>query len=488
MNHSNKFLFCPDITINTECASRSPLSVVSKKENSSDFDTESETHTENALFNTAIPEKHYKKQAQLSLIPLSYTDIMVKMLGDYKLKSENCMENGSYNKCISYCNKYIWVNPYQSKIYILKAEAYIKLMDYKSAINNYKQALVFLKIENVNRVKEISEKLSVVYFFYSIFLNNTHQFDKALENINFSIKIDPNNETFVFQCILYLINSKQYDKCIKLISLKIKEHPNNDKYHLMRASLHLKKNEHTLAYYNLKECLKIKNNQAAVNLLLQIINFSKKFYKSARDFYIEMKFKKSLVNIKLAISLNPECIKYYLLNAILLYKCGNYKESIHEFDNIIKNYDPDDPKYNLTILKSAHTMINVAMNAYSTKLIHFNQIETALVLLKIVKQSNPTIYQIYVNLGDCYLYLKKIKPALKYYTLAETLNKEIQMEYHIKSRIAMIHVYQSYNLFEKYEYKRCIWNLNKAIQIDNFKGEYYLLRSKCHENLKVFYI
>ena len=97
-------------------------------------------------------------------------------------------EAGDHQGVILWINKAMGIKGEDMRYYIERAEAYIKLCDFQSAILNYKKACL---LEPAN--EQFYNRLSFLYYFHGQSLFDQRLYPEALEAFSRAAEMQPEN-------------------------------------------------------------------------------------------------------------------------------------------------------------------------------------------------------------------------------------------------------------------------------------------------------
>ena len=158
-------------------------------------------------------------------------------------------------------------------------------------------------------------------------LNNSGQYQAAIESLNESISIDPAYATAYYNRGTSLMYLERYYEAIKDFDRAIELNPEDDE-----------------AYFNRSECNKALNDfKSALTDLNKAISINKAddYYASrAGVYYMQEEFENGIEDYTSAIELNPKS-EYYTYRAFLKEELGAFNEAILDYNKAIE-FDSSD--------------------------------------------------------------------------------------------------------------------------------------------------
>lgn len=100
--------------------------------------------------------------------------------------AQAAFSNGEYESSLVYIRKALLMDTGNIHYYVLRAEAYLQLCDYASAILNYKRVCI-MDPDN----EDYFSKLAFVYFLHGQCLLDEEQFLEALEAFSKAVEMRP---------------------------------------------------------------------------------------------------------------------------------------------------------------------------------------------------------------------------------------------------------------------------------------------------------
>jgi len=97
-------------------------------------------------------------------------------------------DEGKYQSCILFINKALGIHKDNVHYYVVRAEAYIRLCDFQSAILNYKKACLMAPSN-----EEYYDRLAFLYYFQGQSLFDQKLYPEALESFSRAAEMCPQN-------------------------------------------------------------------------------------------------------------------------------------------------------------------------------------------------------------------------------------------------------------------------------------------------------
>ncbi|GFN88430.1 tetratricopeptide repeat protein 16, partial [Plakobranchus ocellatus] len=149
---------------------------------------------------------------------------------------ESAMERKNDNDLlgiITYLNKAINLKTDDPIFYVERAEAYIQLCDFQSAILNYKKACL---LESRNQA--YYSRLAFLYYFQGQTLFDQRLYPEALEAFSRASEMVPDNIGYHIRSITCLAALQRHGECLALVNKRLETDHNNPDLYIMRARLH----------------------------------------------------------------------------------------------------------------------------------------------------------------------------------------------------------------------------------------------------------
>ncbi|XP_071948194.1 tetratricopeptide repeat protein 16-like [Antedon mediterranea] len=390
-------------------------------------------------------------------------------------KAEEHFERGrqlsamrEHSKAILCFNKALNLQPKNVVFYVHRAEAYLQLCDFQSAILNQKRVCV-LDPDN----DKYYSKLAFMYYFQGQVLFDQCLYTESLEAFSKASEMRPEVVAYHTRSVACLSALQRHGECLALVNKRLEvEHDNPDLY-IMRARLHHLFRNTTLCYYDLKDALSLDPNQEeAKTLMKQLEEKADEYRSNCIQQQLQGRFKDALQKITNAIDYNPTVPEYHILRGALHRKLHDFNASIDDYLLAMDKSGHDEQD---AIYMDAQRQLLLTYNDFSVECFvrgHYNE---AVVLLNKAIKGEKREKGLYINRGDCFFRLGELNFSLADYHQALELDN---LDCNIHSRIARVHFEFGLLDYEEHNLQESEARFTLAMQHSPKVGSYYVYRAK----------
>ena len=147
------------------------------------------------------------------------------------LKSQ---QDKDYDILLSKLTKAIHLYPEDMNLFIQRADAYLEVCDFSSAIVNLRHVW---RTDTSNN--EVKNKLLTAYVLNGQALFDCQLYERSLDTFQEARKLDPGSLTIRKKCIGCLRELKEFDRCMSLIQESLCTYPDNPDLLVLRARMNL---------------------------------------------------------------------------------------------------------------------------------------------------------------------------------------------------------------------------------------------------------
>ncbi|KAH9499692.1 Tetratricopeptide repeat protein 16 [Bulinus truncatus] len=396
----------------------------------------------------------------------NYNNIITETAWQHYQRAVNNMDD--IDNSVTLLNKAINLLPNEPRFYAARAEAFVNLCDFQSAILNYKKACL-LDPQN----EEFYSRLAFIYYFQGQTFFDLNLYTEALESFYKASEMKPNNVGYSIRSIACLAALQRYNECMILVNKRLTMDQNNPDLYILRARLHEIFRNPTQCFYDVRDALSLNpdhsEGKVMMETLMKVANSNKI---QAMEFNIAGKYREALQKMMIAIATNPSVADFHVLRGALYRKLNDFNAAIDDFLLAIEkcNHNEADPVY-----RNAQRQLLVTYNDFAVECFQKGFYEEALVLLNKALKGEKNEKSLYINRGDCFYKQGEVTFALEDYYLVLELDPNCVA---VKSRIAAIHREMGDNLFDEKKYSEAEEQYTKAIEYNPKVGQFYVSRSR----------
>ncbi|KAK3728661.1 hypothetical protein RRG08_041846 [Elysia crispata] len=369
---------------------------------------------------------------------------------------------------ITCLNKAINLKTDDPLFYVERAEAYIQLCDFQSAILNYKKACL---LESRNQT--YYSRLAFLYYFQGQTLFDQRLYPEALEAFSRASEMVPENVGYHIRSITCLAALQRHGECLALVNKRLETDHHNPDLYIMRARLHEMFRNTTLCYYDVKDAIVLDpEHEEAKAIMAAIVKRANASKLQSMQLNIAGKHREALQKISIAIETNPSVADFHVLRGALQRKLHDFNAAIDDFLLALDKCDhqEEDPVY----INSQRQLL-LTYNDFAVECFGKGFFEEAIILLNKAIKGEKSEKSLYVNRGDCFFKQSELTFALQDYHQALELDP---LDTAVKARISVVHNEFGVEQYQEKNYKEAEDKFTLALQYNPQVGQYYISRSR----------
>lgn len=438
--------------------------------------------SDNTLFSTAVDEntlQEAKDRQNQSIFQTekwgltkpkqpSMQEIMEASAELHFNKALKSKEEDDHVSVIFYANKSLGVKGEQVRCYVERAEAYIHLCDFQSAILNYKKVCL---LEPAS--EQYYDRLAFLYFFQGQSLFDQRLYPEALEAFSRAAEMKPDNVGYHIRSITCLAALQRHGECLALVNKRLEIDTDNADLYVMRARLHEMFRNTTLCYYDVKDALGLNpDHSEARKMMDKLESVAQDNKRQAMHLNLLSKHRDALQKISIAIETDPAVADFHVLRGALHRKLGDFNAAIDDFLLALDKCDHDEES---SVYVESQRQLLLTYNDFAVECFTKGFYEEAIILLNKAIKGEKREKGLYINRGDCFFRQEEFNFALQDYHQALELDPKDDT---VKSRISVIHNEFGVSAYQEKLYPDAEKQFTEAIQYHPKVGQYYISRSR----------
>eukprot|EP00357_Protocruzia_adherens_P002335 CAMPEP_0114978836 /NCGR_PEP_ID=MMETSP0216-20121206/4034_1 /TAXON_ID=223996 /ORGANISM="Protocruzia adherens, Strain Boccale" /LENGTH=524 /DNA_ID=CAMNT_0002340089 /DNA_START=865 /DNA_END=2439 /DNA_ORIENTATION=+ len=368
---------------------------------------------------------------------------------------------GEYEKALAEYSKVQFLDKNNADVYIVKAELYLKMCDFGSAISHYKKA------NTLRPSSYLEERLSSLYFIKGLSMIDG---GNCFEAIDFMDDIHLNEGKFNYLRALAFVGAGERERAFTELDGCLEKDANNVEARILKAKL-LWTVDKTFEGNN--EFWKVQsiapNHPDVIEFLNIMTPKSEVYYEAAVKNIFQNNIKRAYENISEGLKLYHDSTKLLLLRASLLRKSENYEKALSDLEKASKFMHTQGLENQVKI------QIALTYNDMGIQLFRREQYNDAITLFNEALNFLEKDPGVYINRGDCYREMGKHQPALADYHHALDLAGETAQ---LKARLCLVHNALGIELFNKQDYLGGQIEFSRALHYNDKMSDLYLNRGK----------
>ncbi|XP_021341752.1 tetratricopeptide repeat protein 16-like, partial [Mizuhopecten yessoensis] len=401
-------------------------------------------------------------------------DIIERKAAEHFTKAMLLKASGDHQGCINAVNKAMGLVPDIPKYHVARAEAYIQLCDFKSAILNYKKACL-LEANNDGYYS----RLSFLYYFQGQTLFDQRLYPEALECFSSAAEMNPDNVGYHIRSITCLAALQRHGECLALVNKRLETEVNNPDLYIMRARLHEMFRNTTLCYYDIKDALSLDEGHVeAQKMMAHLERRAQENKAQATQLNLAGKHREALQKISIAIETNPNMADFDVLRGTLHRKLGDFNAAIDDF---LLALDKCDHNEESQVYLDSQRQLLLTYNDFAVECFTKGFYEESIILLNKAIKGEKREKGLYINRGDCFFRQNDYNFALQDYNQALEIDPN---DAAVQARISVIFNEYGVTAYQDKNYPEADSKFTEALKHNPKVGQYYISRARARYMLE----
>nr|XP_008509653.1 PREDICTED: tetratricopeptide repeat protein 16 isoform X2 [Equus przewalskii] len=374
---------------------------------------------------------------------------------------------------VLFFSRALHLDPRLVDFYALRAEAYIQLGDFSSAIQNLRRAISF-QPENTDYL----ERLSFVLYLQGQCLFEQCSFRDALNVFSQASELQPEKPCFRYRCMACLLALKRHADCLSLVTKEVKNGTTNPDIYILRARLYNFFEKPNLCYRDLHRALLLdpKHPQAKV-LLKMMVDQAQKARQDAGILAVQGKLQNSLKHINCAIENNPLDPSFFLFRGTLYRRLREFDGAVEDFLKALDMLT----KCQENLVQQAQRQLLLAYNDFAVHCYMHGAYQEGVLLLNKALKDEQQEKGLYINRGDCFFQLGNLSFAEADYQQALALSPQDEGA---NLRMGLLQEKMGFCEQRSRQFHKAENHFSMAIQHNPKRAQYYLHRARSRQLLQ----
>ncbi|XP_054582693.1 tetratricopeptide repeat protein 16 isoform X1 [Eptesicus fuscus] len=395
---------------------------------------------------------------------------------EYYHRGHWCLEREDWETAVLFFSRAIHLDPQLVDFYALRAEAYIQLCDYSSAVQNLRRAHSF-QPDNTQFLK----RLTLVLYLQGQCLFEQCAFLDALNVFSQAFELQPEKPSFRYRCMACLLALRRYKDCLLLVIKEVKHGTTNADIYILRARLYNFFGKPHLCYQDLHSALVLdpKHPQARV-LLKMMVDQAQKSYRDARILAVQGKLQHAVQCVNCAIDNNPLDPSFFLFRGTLYRRLQEFDAAVEDF---LKALDMM-TEHQEDMVRQAQRQLLLAYNDFAVHCYMQGAYQESVLLLNKVLKDEQQEKGLYINRGDCFFQLGYLNFAEADYQEALTLSPRDEGA---NLRMGLLQEKMGFCEHRSKQFQKAESHFTMAIQHSPQVAQYYLHRARSRQLIQNIY-
>nr|XP_039259646.1 tetratricopeptide repeat protein 16-like [Styela clava] len=376
---------------------------------------------------------------------------------------------GQFEAAITCFNKATNLESRSASFYVERAETFVQLSDFNSAVLNYKHARS-LEPHDPN----IIDRLAFLYYLQGQCLFDQGLYPSALKSFTSASEMRSSNTAYHMRAIACLAALGRHKECLMLITRILEAQSTaNPELYVMRARLHEMFGHSSLCYYDLRDALVLEPLQPQANKLLQELQSrAAESRKVASTLTIEGKLHEAINRTTAAIETDPSVAEFHVFRGALYRRLKNFNAAIDDYMLAMDKTNHDETK---PVYKDAQRQLLLTYNDFAVYCYQRGYYEEAVILLNKSIKGEKNEKGLYINRGDCFIKQGDLTFALADYQQALEMDPS---SWETKCRIAVVHNELGIISYKEKKYQDALQHFILAIDYNPKVSQFYIHRAR----------
>ncbi|XP_074871957.1 tetratricopeptide repeat protein 16 [Carettochelys insculpta] len=385
---------------------------------------------------------------------------------DHCRRGKEFFSQGEWEKAVVCYSKAINLDPQQVEFYVQKAEAFLQLCDFQSAVLNLRKAY------SLSSAKEeyVVCMASILYLQGQCLFDQEVYWD-ALESFTRASELQPNNSVYRRRSITCLAALNRFNDCFQLVNEELAQDSKNPDLYILRARLHEHFCQATLCYQDVQEAIALEPQHKEAQVLMQrLLKRAQKAKNQAMNKALKGNLKEALLKITFAIENSPFDAGYFIFRGTLQRRLKDFNSAIDDYLKAAELCEERGAAATEVQQQLLLTYNDFAVHCYTKGFF-----EEAVQLLNKALKGEKNEKALYVNRGDCLFQLGELTFALADYQQALELSPT---DFSLQKRVGMLLDELGLQEHKQRKYQRAVYCFSGAIESNPREPCYYLHRAK----------
>ncbi|XP_021048333.1 tetratricopeptide repeat protein 16 isoform X2 [Mus pahari] len=392
---------------------------------------------------------------------------------EYYNQGHQCLLQEDWEMAVLFFSRALHLDPKLIDFYVFRAEAFIQLCDFSSALQNLRRAYSYDPGNN-----KYLDRLAFVLYLQGQCLYELCDFQEALCVFLQASDLQPQNASFSYRCMACLLALKRYHDCLALITREVKQGRANADVYILRARLYNFFQKAKLCYQDLRSALLLDPlHTQAKGLLQKMVDQAKQSLQDASILAVQGKLHRALKCISFAIENNPLDPNFFLFRGTLRRRLQQFDPAVEDF---LKTMDMVTDTQDI-LVKQAQRQLLLTYNDFAVHCYNHGAYQEGVLLLNKAIRDEQNEKGLYINRGDCFFQLGNLAFAEADYKQALALSP---LDEGANLRMGVLQEKMGFCQQKHRQFQTAEEHFSEAIRHNPQKPQYYLHRAKCRQFLQ----
>ncbi|XP_042130787.1 tetratricopeptide repeat protein 16 isoform X5 [Peromyscus maniculatus bairdii] len=392
---------------------------------------------------------------------------------EYYHQGHVCLEQEDWEMAVLFFSRALHLDPQLVDFYVFRAEAFIQLCDFSSALQNLRRAYSY-QPDNTKYL----ERLAFVLYLQGQCLYELCDFQEALYVFLQASDLQPQNPSFSYRCIACLLALKRHQDCLSLITREVKQGRASADVYILRARIYNFFQKAKLCYQDLRSALLFDPmHPQAKGLLQMMVDQAKQSLQDASILAVQGKLHRALRRISCAIENNPLDPNLFLFRGTLYRRLQQFDPAVEDFlkalDMVTDSQD--------SLVQKVQRQLLLTYNDFAVHCYTQGAYQEGVLLLNKAIRDEQNEKGLYINRGDCFFQLGNLSFAEADYKQALALSPHDEGA---NIRMGVLQEKMGFCEQTRRQFQMAEEHFTSAIKHNPDKAQYYLHRAKSRQLLQ----
>ncbi|KAL6036978.1 hypothetical protein STEG23_033512 [Scotinomys teguina] len=364
-------------------------------------------------------------------------------------------------------------NTNEVDFYIFRAEAFIQLCDFSSALQNLRRAYSY-RPDNYKYL----DRLAFVLYLQGQCLYELCDFQEALFVFLQASDLQPQNPSYSYRCMACLLALKRHQDCLSLITREVKQGRASADVYILRARIYNFFQKAKLCYQDLRSALILDPmHPQAKGLLQMMVDQAKQSLQDASILAVQGKLHRALKCISCAIENNPLDPNFFLFRGTLYRRLQQFDPAVEDFLKALDMVtDCQD-----SLVQKVQRQLLLTYNDFAVHCYTQGAYQEGVLLLNKAIRDEQNEKGLYINRGDCFFQLGNLSFAEADYKQALALSPHDEGA---NLRMGVLQEKMGFCEQTRRQFQMAEDHFTEAIKHHPENAQYYLHRAKSRQLLQ----
>ncbi|XP_075841996.1 tetratricopeptide repeat protein 16 isoform X1 [Microtus pennsylvanicus] len=392
---------------------------------------------------------------------------------EYYHQGHQSLEQEDWENAVLFFSRALHLNPDTADFYVFRAEAFIQLCDFSSALQNLRMAYTY-QPEN----SKYLERLAFILYLQGQCLYELCDFQEALYVFLQASDLQPQNPSFSYRCIACLLALNRHQDCLSLITREVKQGRASADVYILRARIYNFFQKPKLCYQDLRSALLFDpKHPQAKGLLQMMVNQAKQSFQDASILAVQGKLHRALKRICCAIENNPLDPNLFLFRGTMYRRLQQFDPAVEDFlkalDMVTDSQD--------SLVQKVQRQLLLTYNDFAVHCYTQGSYQEGVLLLNKAIRDEQNEKSLYINRGDCFFQLGNLAFAEADYKQALALSPQDEGA---NLRMGVLQEKMGFCEQTRRQFQTAEDHFSTAIKHNPEKAQYYLHRAKSRQLLQ----